>query len=135
MYIYIYKDIKNTPLFYYNPMELAPNVDFINRINTAVKTMMKDGKIDQYDIPAMVLLVTELITSTNTSKKSTLTPAQLEASINTLYDYIMTHYNLFPAEEEQKANFKRVFEMCVQLALFQPNVTKACKNFCPCVTF
>jgi len=113
-------------------MALTKNVDFIKRIEDSVNRMMKDGKIDQYDIPEMVFLVTDLITTSSSSKEK-VTIAQLEASINSLYDYIMTHYKLFPDEGEQKESFKRLFDMCVKLALYQPNVIKSCKSMFPCI--
>ncbi len=89
------------------------------RIDTAMKNIMKDGKVDQYDIPEIVLLITDLMTTQK------FTEADIEQAITGMYDYIMTHYNLFPADEEQKTNFNRLFKMCLKLALVQPNVKKS----------
>jgi len=113
-------------------MSFTQQVDFISRIETSVKTMMKDGKIDQNDLPEMVLLITDLITTTSIGNEK-ITLAQLEASIKSLYEYIMSHYNLFPADEAQKASFTRLFDICVKLALYQPNVIKSCKSVFPCL--
>jgi len=88
------------------------------RIDTAMKNIMKDGKVDQYDIPEIVLLITDLMTTQK------LTEADMEQAITGMYDYVMSHYNLYPVDEEQKANFKRLFEMCLKLALVQPNIKK-----------
>ena len=89
------------------------------RIDTSMKVIMVDGKIDQYDIPEIILLITDLITTHK------MTEADLEESITGMYDYIMSHYNLFPTDEQQKATFNRLFKMCVKLALVQPNVKKS----------
>ena len=89
------------------------------RIDTAMKVIMIDGKVDQYDIPEIVLLITDLMTTQK------LTEADMEQAITGMYDYIMTHYNLFPKDEEQKATFNRLFKMCLKLALVQPNVKKS----------
>jgi hypothetical protein len=113
-------------------MDFCKNVDFITIINTSVKAMMSDGKIDKNDIPQMVLLITTLISSSGQSTVS-ITTSQLEESINSLYNYIMTHYNLFPEDEAKKTEFKTMFDMCVKLALFQPNVMKKVNKMFSCL--
>jgi len=111
--------------------DLTKNVSFLQKIDMTVKSIMKDGKIDQFDIPEIMLLITELIT---TSENTKVTMEQLENSIQSLYEYIMTHYNLFPQDEQQKESFKRLFEMCVKLIIFQPKVKESCKKFFPCLS-
>ena len=113
-------------------MDFTKNVNFITTINTSVKAMMSDGKIDKHDIPRMVLLITTLISSSGQSNV-VITTEQLEESINCLFDYIMTHYNLFPDDETQKNDFKAMFDMCVKLALFQPTVTKRVNKIFACL--
>ena len=112
-------------------MEFTQNVSFITTIDTAVKAIMADGKIDKNDIPRIMLLITELITI-NGSGKQRVTTEQLAESINSLFSYIMSHYRLFPEDEAQKAEFKQMFDVCVKLALFQPTINKAVKK---CLAF
>ena len=111
--------------------DLTKNVSFLQKIDTTVKNIMKDGKIDQFDIPEILLLITDLITTSETSK---VTMEQMENSINTLYQYIMTHYKLFPEDPVQKESFERIFNMCVKLIIFQPKVNKSCKSIFPCLS-
>ena len=111
--------------------DLTKNVSFLQKIDTTVKSIMKDGKIDQFDIPEIMLLITDLIT---TSENSKVTMEQMENSINALYQYIMTHYNLFPEDSTQKESFERLFNMCVKLIIFQPKVNKSCKKIFPCLS-
>jgi hypothetical protein len=111
--------------------DLTKNVSFLQKIDTTVKNIMKDGKIDQFDIPEIMLLITELIT---TSEKSKVTMEQLENSINTMYEYIMTHYKLIPEDPSQKESFERLFNMCVKLIIYQPKVNKSCKTIFPCLS-
>ena len=111
-------------------MDFTQNVAFIDKINTSVKAMMVDGKIDKNDIPRLMLLVTDLITAPNSTPVTT---EQLAASIDSLYTYIMTHYNLLPTDEAQQADFKALFDICVKLALFQPNINKKIKSVFSCV--
>ena len=111
--------------------DLTKNVSFLQKIDETVKSIMKDGKIDQFDIPEIMLLITDLIT---TSENSKVTMEQIENSITTLYQYIMTHYKLFPEDPAQKESFERLFNMCVKLIIFQPKVNKACKKIFPCLS-
>lgn len=111
--------------------DLTKNVSFLQKIDTTVKNIMKDGKIDQFDIPEILLLITDLIAS---SEKSKITMDQLQNSINALYKYIMTHYKLIPEDPVQKESFERLFNMCVKLIIFQPKVNKSCKSIFPCLS-
>jgi hypothetical protein len=105
-------------------------IDFHLRVQKSVTAIMKDGKIDQNDIPEIMLLITELLISPTSPK---MTVEELAEKINELYEYIMTHYKLFPEDERQKEQFKRLFDMCVKLVLVQPNIKKAYKNCFSCL--
>jgi len=100
-------------------------VAFHLRIDKSIKEIMKDGKINEYDIPEIILLLTDL-TMTPTSKK--MSAEDLTEKLNKLYDYIMTHYKLFPEDDIQKQNFKRLFDMSLRLVMIQPNIKAACKS-------
>jgi hypothetical protein len=113
-------------------MDFSQNVAFIDKIDKCIKEVRKDGKLDKNDIPTVVLLVTDLIVTSNTGVKSVPTTEQIAASIESLYNYIMSHYNLFPEDDVQKAEFKAMFDVCVKLALFQPNVNKTVKSLFAC---
>ncbi len=105
-------------------------IDFHLRVQKSVTAIMKDGKIDQNDIPEIMLLITDLLMAPTSPK---MTIEELGEKINELYEYIMTHYKLFPDDEQQKEQFKRLFDMCVKLVLIQPNVKKACKKCFSCL--
>ena len=45
----------------------------------------------------------------------------------------MTHYNLFPEDVEQRKSFTKLFEMCVNLIMFQPKIKQSCKSIFPCM--
>ena len=116
-------------------MSFVQTVDFINKINIAMVNIMKDGKIDKNDIPTIVLLITELITSSGKVVKSDDDDTKLSDSINGLYDYIMGHYKLFPADDVLKTEFKTLFDICIKLVLYQPNITTIttkCKQTLSC---
>ena len=107
-------------------------VAFHLQVDNSIKSIMKDGKIDQNDIPELVLLIAGMVSSPGTAKFTT---KDLEDTINEMFNYIMTHYKLFPDNVEQQAAFKTLFDMCVKLALFQPNIIKIkqkCKSWFSC---
>jgi hypothetical protein len=98
------------------------DIKFLKRVDASVKTIMRDGKIDQNDIPELVMLITDL------SGTKKMTSDQLAKAINELFDYIMDHYKLFPEGDSEKANFKKLFDMSVKLILFTPNLKKMCSG-------
>ncbi len=115
-------------------MDFSQNVAFIDKIDVAVTQIMKDGKIDKNDMPTIVLLIMDLIVSSGSSSVSAepITTEKITESINSLYNYIMGHYKLFPEDSVQKLEFQMMFDMCVKLALFQPTINKKVKKLFAC---
>uniref|UniRef100_A0A6C0HMY8 Uncharacterized protein n=1 Tax=viral metagenome TaxID=1070528 RepID=A0A6C0HMY8_9ZZZZ len=95
-------------------------------IKTSIDNIMKDGKIDQYDIPEILFLITEIINNSSLINTK-LTPEILTSLIKELYKFIEKQYNLLP-DETQKAGFDRVIDSCIKLILFQPKVKTTIKN-------
>jgi hypothetical protein len=91
---------------------------------------MRDGKIDQYDIPEIIFLITEIMNNSNVINKK-LTADNLACLIKELYKFIEKQYNLVP-DESQKAGFERLIDSCIKLILFQPKVKTAINNCFNC---
>jgi hypothetical protein len=109
-------------MFFNTIMDYTSNIVALHlRIDTTMKTILSDGKIDSKDIPTVVMLILELISTPGLAK---MTEKELKDTIGEMYKYIMTHYNLFPGDSEEQAAFKSMFEASVKLALFQPSVLK-----------
>lgn len=100
-------------------------VAFHLRVDSAMKNIMKDGKIDLSDMPELVLLIADL-------QMTQFTEEDLRISVCALYDYIMSHYKLYPEDETKKANFKKLFESCLRLMMLQPKVKQATKKCLAC---
>jgi hypothetical protein len=125
------------------PIEVLPTtnnkvselVTFHLRIDASVRKIVQDGKINKHDIPELVFLITELALAPPPSSASIkLTDEMINTKMNEMYNYIMTHYSLYPADEAEKESFKQLFEMSMRLVLFQPNLKKGLKSCFSCFT-
>ena len=94
-------------------------------IDISVKKMMSDGKIDQYDIPELILLLTELSTQQIIPSST----EDLNVQINELYAYVMKKYDLYPKNVEQRELFDKMFQSSVKLVLYQPILRSKCSQF------
>ena len=95
------------------------------RIKSSIENIMRDGKVDQYDIPEILFLITDITTNSNVIKTK-LTPEDLAALIKELYKFIEKQYNLVP-DEIQKAGFERLIDSSIKLIFLQPKVKSAIK--------
>jgi hypothetical protein len=95
-------------------------------IKTSIDNIMHDGKIDQYDIPEILFLITEIMNNTSVVNTK-LTVENLASLIKELYKFIEKQYNLVP-DESQKAGFDRLINSCIKLILFQPKVKTGINN-------
>jgi hypothetical protein len=96
-------------------------------IKNSIDSIMRDGKINQYDIPEIIFLITEIMS--NISVINTKLTAENSASlIKEVYKFIEKQYNLVP-DESQKAGFDRLVDSCIKLVLFQPKVKNTIKNY------
>ena len=95
-------------------------------IKTSIDNIMRDGKIDQYDIPEILFLITDIMNNSNVVNTN-LTAENLASLIKELYKFIEKQYNLVP-DESQKAGFDRLIDSCIKLILFQPKAKTAIIN-------
>lgn len=99
------------------------------RIDTSIKTILKDGKLDKHDIPQLVLLMSEFVSTPSSPK---LTAEMLTARMNEMYSYIMTHYNLYPVDDLEKAAYKQLFDTAVELLVHNPRLMKKANSCMSC---
>ena len=72
---------------------------FIDKIETSVKSIIKDNKVEQTDIPKFVFLIMEAY---NSLPKAKLTKKEIPEFISCVYNYLVDKYNLIPNEEKNK---------------------------------
>ena len=109
---------------------LVNDPNFIKTIEGHLESIMKDGKVDAYDIPKIMAIVTGCY---NNLKKNKLTYEELPDVLAEIVDYIFTKYDLVPDEQEEK--FKDMINSVTSLIMIQPKVKKGCiqfKNFIMC---
>jgi len=98
---------------------LSADEKFVARVKSSVDNVMKDGKIDQYDAPELVFLITDAY---NEMSNMHLTYEELPILIKMLYNFIVEKFNLIP--EDKKADFERLVDMAIKLVMLQPKVEK-----------
>jgi hypothetical protein len=102
---------------------------FSKTLQTHIENIMKDGKIDQYDIPDIVLIIGELLVK---EPKLILTTELLSELIGDLIVFIIKKYQL-KADDHQIENFDRLVESSIKLLMFQPKIKEKvnkCLNKC-----
>ena len=98
--------------------KLLMDDEFSKTLQTHIENIMKDGKIDQYDIPDIVLIIGELLSK---EPKLTLTSELLSELIKELIVFIVKKYSL-KADESQIESFNRLVESSIKLIMFQPKI-------------
>ena len=94
---------------------------FIKTIEGNIKYIMKDGKVDAYDIPEIMTIVTECYNNLGSIKVSY---EELPDILREIIDYIFTKYDLVPDEHEEK--FKKMIDTVITLIMLQPKIRKGC---------
>ena len=85
---------------------------FIDKIETSVKSIIKDNKVEQTDIPEFVFLIMEAY---NSLPKAKLTKKEIPEFISCVYNYLVDKYNLIPNEEKNK--YKNLVVSSIKLVL------------------
>jgi hypothetical protein len=100
--------------------------DFSNTLEKSINNIMKDNKIDMYDVPEIVLIISELVTK---SPSISLTAENLTDLVSELINFITKKYNITIVENESET-FKRVLNSSIKLLLFNPKVKKQLEKCC-----
>jgi hypothetical protein len=93
---------------------------FLKIIETKIKSIMNDGKIDKNDIPDIILL---LVYCTNNLKKFNLSYNELSNVLEETVLYILNHFDVIP--DDKKDEFMEMIQTMIKLVMLQPKV-KSC---------
>lgn len=102
---------------------LSADEKFIARVKTSLNNVMKDGKIDQYDAPELVFLITDAYNEMSNLK---LTYEDLPVLIKMLYNFIVEKFDLIPVDK--RADFERLIDVAIKLVMLQPKVEQQVSN-------
>ena len=106
---------------------LSTDNKVISSLEASLDNIMKDGVINQYDIPELIFMISSLLNSTNKLKISS---DNYKVLIKMLYNFIINKYNLIP--EINRPDFERLTDMAIRLVLLQPKITKTFNNIFSC---
>jgi len=104
--------------------------NFSVRLQESINNIMKDGKIDQYDIPEIIFIISDLL---NQQPNVKLTTNDVIDLVKRFYNFIINKYSLIP-DPTQAANFDRLLESSIKILMLQPNIKKACNLFISKIT-
>jgi len=100
---------------------------FIAKVESSVKNILKDGKVDQSDIPEFVFLIMEAY---NTLPKARLSREELPEFVSCVFNYLVDKYNLIPKNERTK--YEVLVASSVKLVLMTPQLRSFSIWKCPC---
>ena len=96
---------------------ILDNPIFIDKIETSVKSIIKDNKVEQTDIPEFVFLIMEAY---NSLPKAKLSKEEIPEFISCIYNYLVEKYNLIPNEEKNK--YETLVASSIKLVLMTPQL-------------
>jgi hypothetical protein len=99
---------------------LSADPKFISRLETSINNIMKDGKVDQYDVPEIVFIITDAY---NQMSSLRLSSDDLPKLFKMIYSFIIEKLNLIP--EDKKPEFERLVDSALKLVMMQPIVNQA----------
>ena len=119
------KNLKSSsiPKVVYQALDiLIKDPNFIKNLETSVKNILQDGKIDQFDIPEFIFIITDAY---NSMHKIRLNYDDLPVLIKLIYNYMVDKLDLIPVE--QRTDFERLVDSALKLVMIQPAVARGVK--------
>jgi len=104
-------------ILHYAAQKLIDDTTFLKIVESKLKSIMMDGKIDKKDIPEIIILV---VYCTNNLKKFNLSYDELGTVLEDTVMYLLNHFNVIP--EDKKEEFKIMTKSMIDLVMMQPKV-------------
>ena len=109
---------------------LLDDPEFVNKIETSIKNILADNKVDYTDIPEFVFLIMDAY---NSIGKVKLTEEEIPEFVKCVFNYIVDKYKLLTQDNRKK--YETMILSSVKLALMVPKLLKGscfagiCKKF------
>ena len=114
--------------------KLLLDQEFAKDLEQSLENIMKDGKIDQNDIPEIVFIISNMLNKMPT--KLNLSVENLTEVIKKLVHLVCKKYKLIP-DDTQQESFDRLLQSSIKLLLLNQTIVKEklkkCWSFMPCV--
>ena len=107
--------------------KLTNDPQYVQRVKEGVERIMADGVINQWDVPDIVLIITDTY---NTMSAVNLTYDDLPDLIRLLYKWIIEQWKLIP--NEKRDEFERFINTAIGLVMLQPKVKQQVKGCLSC---
>lgn len=106
-----------------NLEKLLQDKTFVKTLDESLESILEDNKINEYDIPEIIFIITTII---NTEPKLKLNRKNLGNLIKELFSHILNNKLKDNDEmtEEQKNNLNRLIDSSIKLILIKPNYSK-----------
>ena len=95
------------------------DVDVINKIKVSIDAMMKDGKIDRYDVPEIVYVIA-ITVNTIDVKRFALSNDDIQKLIKLLYNFVVKKYDLIP--EDRQTEYESLLDTSLRLVMLQQKI-------------
>ena len=115
---------------------LSTNNEFVKKIEVAVETIIKDGKLDTSDIPEIVFIITETYNTCNTLK---ITQNDLPIFIKMIISDVIKRKNLISITNKQEVD--KLVDSALKLVMIQPRIQQLidspskCLDCLPCLKY
>ena len=102
--------------------KLLEDENFVKQLKESTKIILKDNKINEYDIPEIIFILTNII---DKEPKIKLNSNNLGSLVKELFDYILkNNINQEEMTQEQKENLDKLITSSIKLVLMKPNYSK-----------
>ena len=102
--------------------KLFEDENFVKQLKESTKIILKDNKINEYDIPEIIFILTNII---DKEPKIKLNSNNLGSLVKELFDYILkNNINQEEMTQEQKENLDKLITSSIKLVLMKPNYSK-----------
>jgi hypothetical protein len=99
---------------------LFHDLEFVDTLETAIREILKDGKLDHYDIPQILVIIVEVI---NNFDKIKFTQEELFAVVKKVFEFVVNKYNL-PLDDEQRERVNVLVQSSLKLVFLQPKFSQ-----------
>lgn len=95
---------------------LSVDPKFIERVKISLDNIMRDGKVDQFDAPEIIFLITDAYIQIATLHLSV---TELPILIKMLYTFIVEKFDIIPVDKRE--DFNTLVDVSIKLVMLQPN--------------